>query len=130
MKLKLLMTITIAVILICVVPVSAMNVTYPQEYYTLGSLVDNYFSNQYVNNKFGYSLDWIDNLGGFASLASARELRRQTILMEKQNELQAELVKAQWVETCYAPKTSYGAGGRSNETAWKSECANAGHPVG
>ena len=125
MTLKLLMAITIVAILICAVSVSAENVTYPQEYYTLGSLVDKYFSNTAIKDESGYNLDWSVNAGAFASLASARELRRQTILMEKQNELQAELVKAQWVETCYSNYSGYG-----NVTAWKSECANAGYPVG
>ena len=63
---------------------------YPQEYYSLGSLVDNYLSAEHVNNSFQNQLDWNSNLGAYASLASARELRRQTILLEQQNELLAE----------------------------------------
>ena len=104
-----------------------MAVTYQEEYYTLGAITDKYFSNQYINSEYGYKLDWSDNIGNFASLASARELRRQTILIEKQNEILSEGVKAQWVETCYVPFDNNNIGNRS---AWKSECAKAGYPVG
>ncbi len=46
--------------------------------------------------------------------------------LNEQNTLLKELVKAQWVETCYAPKPNdyYG-----NHTAWVSECTKAGYPV-
>jgi hypothetical protein len=47
--------------------------------------------------------------------------------MEKQNEILSEGAKAQWVETCYTPFDYNNIGNRS---AWKSECANAGYPVG
>ena len=123
MKTKLL--IILLFLLLCITPVMA--VTYQEEYYTLGAITDKYFSNQYINSEYGYKLDWSDNIGNFASLASARELRRQTILLEKQNELQEELVKAQWVGTCYKPLYSGSAG---NYSAWQSECAKAGYPVG
>jgi hypothetical protein len=122
MKLKL---IVILMLLLCASPVTA--VTYSEEYYTLGSLIDKYFSNLNVKNEIGYNLDWSDNAGNFASLASARELRRQTILLEKQNEILQEQVKAQWVETCYAPIPTRAMG---NYSAWKSECVKAGYPVG
>ncbi len=73
-----------------VLPAAAANVTNPQEYYDQGSLVDAYFQSNPVSTTTGYNLQWSDNIGAFASLATARELRRQTILMEKQNELLAE----------------------------------------
>jgi hypothetical protein len=116
----------ILLLLLCAAPVAA--VTYPQEYYTLGSLVDKYFSNTAIKDESGYNLVFSANAGAFASLASARELRRQTILLEKQNELLAEQVKAQWVETCYRPL--YAGTGSGNRTVWKSECANVGYPAG
>jgi len=74
--------------------------------------------------KYYSTYDFVVSVEG---LISAYELRRQTILLEKQNELQAELVKAQWVNTCYASENTVIMGNRS---AWKSECANAGYPVG
>lgn len=128
MKLKLLISITIVAILICAVPVSAANITYPQEYYTLKDKSDLY---EHFVSDLIYKMAGANNMWDAKSyLMLHYDIERQNTLMEKQNELQAELVKAQWVETCYAPHTSYGVGGRSNETAWKSECANAGYPVG
>jgi hypothetical protein len=119
MKLKILM---VLLIFLCASPVMA--VTYSEEYYTFGALSDKYFSDQHINSEYGYTFDWSDNVGNFASLTSARELRRQNILLEKQNELQEELVKAQWVEACYTPTNVI------NFSAWQSECSNAGYPVG
>jgi hypothetical protein len=110
---------------LCASPVSA--VTYSEEYYSLGSFVDKYFYDKHINNTYENQLNLNDNIGNYASLASARELRRQTILLEKQNELLMEQIKAQWVETCYAPKYSIFD---INRSAWKSECANAGYPLG
>jgi hypothetical protein len=71
--------------LVCV-PVMAANVTYPQEYYTLGDK---------LNGVSGIDLLKLAYGGMYQSIAvptamSAMELRRQTILMEKQNELLAE----------------------------------------
>lgn len=111
----------ILLLLICASPVLAANVTYPQEYYTLGSWSDDVKST-FITSGHIITFD----SGGTASIGSYFELRRQIILMEKQNELQAELIKAQWVETCYAPK-AYVIG---NYSAWESECANAGYTVG
>src|SRR5208282_5223892 len=48
--------------------------------------------------------------------------------LTKQNDLLSELIKVQWIETCYAPHSdSFGYG---NMSAWQSECAKAGYPVG
>lgn len=47
--------------------------------------------------------------------------------LTKQNDLLEELVKAQWVETCYVPFDNNNIG---NRPAWLSECVNAGYPVG
>lgn len=72
-------------------PVCAENIIYPPEYYSLGSMNNHYFNNPDISATYGYKFDWGDNAAGnFVSLASARGLRRQTILMEKQNELLAE----------------------------------------
>ena len=119
MTLKLLMAITIVAILICAVSVSAENVTYPQEYYTLGQQTN--ISWERISEAY-YGIGQSYPTSQYLAFL---ELRRQTILLEKQNELQAELIKAQWVETCYSNFSGYG-----NVTAWKSECANAGYPVG
>ena len=108
----------ILLILLCAAPVAA--VTYSPEYYTLS-----YNSDAWYNSIISSSLfpDRYDK----TSAGTFIELRRQTILMEKQNDLQAEFVKLQWVETCYAPK--YGVKTVGNYSAWKLECANAGYPV-
>lgn len=110
----------ILVIFLLVIPVSA-NITYPHEYYTLGEQT-NISWHKISGAYFGSGQEYPT-----AEYLTFLELRRQTILLEKQNELQAELVKAQWVETCYAPKY---ATFEINRSAWKSECAGAGYPVG
>jgi sugar diacid utilization regulator len=111
----------ILIIMLCAAPVLA--ITYPQEYYTLQTQSDSY--EHYIS-------DLIDNMSNLNNMWDAKtylmlhyDLKRQNILLEKQNELQAELIKAQWVETCYSDYSGYG-----NVSAWKSECANAGYPVG
>lgn len=101
--------------LLCASPVAA-NVTYSEEYYKDADRANSLI--ELVNDRYSYDTPILKSI--------FYELLRQTILMEKQNELQAELVKAQWVETCYAP--SYKVSG--NYSAWESECANAGYPVG
>lgn len=107
-------------LLLCVAPVAA--VTYSEEYYKLGDITNiswSKISGAYLG--IGQDYPTVEYL-------TFIELRRQSILMEKQNDLQAELVKAQWVETCYRPL--YAGTGSGNSTVWKSECANAGYPVG
>jgi len=47
--------------------------------------------------------------------------------LTKQNDLLEELIKAQWVETCYVPSDNNII---RNRSAWQSECAKAGYPVG
>lgn len=110
----------ILVIFLLAAPVSA-NITYPHEYYTLGEQT-NISWHKISRAYFGSGQEYPT-----AEYLTFLELRRQTILMEKQNELQAELVKAQWVDTCYASENTVTMGNRS---AWKSECANVGYPVG
>ncbi len=107
---------------LCVSPVAA-NITYSDEYYKLGSYSDAIYNGVILPH---YAYRAYSFVGTSEGLISAYELRRQTILLEKQNELQAELVKAQWVETCYAPFDNNAIGNRS---AWSLECANAGYPV-
>lgn len=62
------------------VPVSAANVTYPQEYYDLKVRADNHTN---------AGMTW-DSQNTAHLWSVFYELRRQTILMEKQNELIAE----------------------------------------
>ena len=114
----------ILVIFLLSSPVSA-NVTYPEEYYTLQNKSSVYEL---------FILDLIDDMKITNNMWDAKsylilhyDIERQNILLEKQNELQADLVKAQWVETCYALDKNVNMGNRS---AWKSECANVGYPVG
>ena len=107
-------------LLLCAAPASA--VTYSEEYYKLGDITNTSW-NKISGVYFGSGQDYPT-----AEHLTFLELRRQTILLEKQNDLQAELVKAKWVETCYRP--IYAGNGSGNNTAWKSECANAGYPVG
>ena len=84
----------LVIVLVCV-PVMAANVTYPQEYSDLGTAsyevafpvwgYDRY--SELSDTKYGGSYD-----AGATRMGVAQwmELRRQTILMEKQNELLAE----------------------------------------
>ncbi len=92
-------------ILLCAAPVSAVNVT--SYLYGVNATSDNWtFNNQPI---------------------CYYTIQDQIVFnaLNKQNDLLAELVKAQWVETCYSDYSGYG-----NVSAWKSECANAGYPVG
>jgi len=115
--------IVVLMLFLCASPVAA--VTYSEEYYKLGGYSDSLYTHALTGyEKYHSTYSFVGTVEG---LISAYELRRQTILMEKQNELQAELVKAQWVETCYAPFDNNAIGNRS---AWSLECANAGYPVG
>ena len=59
---------------------------YPQEYYTDGSIVDTMVSGKEVR----YPWPFTSHGGSYGEYAITLELRRQTILMEKQNELLAE----------------------------------------
>ena len=115
--------IVVLMLFLCASPVAA--ITYSEEYYALGNQSNTY--EQFV-------LDLIDSMkprnnmwDGKSHLMLHYDIERQNILLKKQNELQAELVKAQWVETCYAPFDNNAIGNRS---AWSLECANAGYPVG
>ena len=107
MTLKLLMAITIAAILICAVPVSAENVT---------SWPDG--SNVTLNN-------WTIENQPISHYYVTEQDQIVSNALDKQNKLLEELVKVQWVETCYSNYSGYG-----NVTALKSECANAGYPLG
>lgn len=72
---------SILIIAMLVVPVSA--ITYSEEYYKLESRVAMYIDPiKDMRNAFSYDLD--------AQLATFYEIRRQIILMEKQNELLEE----------------------------------------
>ena len=99
---------------------SVSAVVYPQEYYDLKNQSDNVFSVINIsNNSVFHNTD-------SATYATVLELRRQNILLEKQNSLLEEQIKAQWVEDCYRPIY----GGWGNFSAWKSECVKAGYSVG
>lgn len=71
-----------------ILPSSAIvDLKYSDEYYRLGSLstqVYNSFDASYVN---GWNMAWASTSTAGSTVLSAIELRRQTILMEKQNEL-------------------------------------------
>lgn len=64
--------------------VNETRMAYPQEYYTLSALSDKVYSYISTERPTGNAV------GTYAEQLSAMELRRQTILMEKQNELLAE----------------------------------------
>lgn len=108
---------SLVIALVCA-PVMAANVTYPQEYYTLESSVNEHLHEMDI--AFGYGGNII---GGVHAVVS--ELRRQTILMEKQNELlaeQNELVKMQLNSEYVCSVTHrYNAAGAFNEF----ECVRA-----
>lgn len=120
----------ILAIFLLAVPVSA-NVTYSQEYYQINEQLNLIPQNNRISiweSGIGVTTTFWDGVQYF-------QMEKQNILLEKQNELQAELIKAQWVETCYAPHyngmgTAISPSSLGNYSAWKSECANAGYPVG
>jgi hypothetical protein len=101
-----------------ILPVSAANITYPNEYYAITDRINGVYSG-------GTPPTVISTDGAFLS---ALELHRQNYLIEKQNQLLAEQVEAQWVDTCYAPRGLYYS--YANKSAWIEECANAGYPTG
>ena len=116
MKTKLLV---ILLILLCITPVMA--VTYPEEYYSISerlSLMPDYNDQSVVFSPLGVNqTNW--------DVVQFLQMKQQNILLEKQNEILSEGVKAQWVETCYRSIYS----GHGNLSAWQSKCANAGYPV-
>lgn len=70
-----------------ILPSSAMvNLTYSDEYYNLKSISDGVIS-QFAHYVTGWNTNWADGAIATATEVSAIELHRQTILMEKQNEL-------------------------------------------
>ena len=113
---------TIIVIMGLLLLVSSVSaVVYPQEYYDLKNQSDNVFSVINIsNNSVFHNTD-------AATYATVLEIRRQNILLEKQNSLLEEQVKAQWVGDCYAPNGGYNT---FNRNKWIDECAKAGYPVG
>jgi len=74
--------ITMLLLALVVPGVVGENVTYPQEYYTLGEQSDSLTS--YITMDYFKKYQFTATTEG---LISAIELRRQTILMEKQNEM-------------------------------------------
>lgn len=114
----------LVLLLLCTSPVAA-SVTYSEEYYQINeqlNKIPDYNRVATIINGFNMNVTFWDGVYYL-------QMEKQNILLEKQNELQAELIKAQWVETCYAPHTVYTVS-FINHSAWKSECANAGYPVG
>ena len=104
---------------------SVSAVVYPQEYYDLKNQSNDIFSVINIsNNSVFHNTD-------AATYATVLELRRQNILLEKQNEIMSEIVAAKWIENCYVPS---GMGGSMWDwkyaTKLKEECAKAGYPVG
>ena len=61
-----------------------VNLTYPQEYYELGNINDQMYTHERLTTAASWGMDSKDTFGIYM------ELRRQTILMEKQNELLEE----------------------------------------
>jgi hypothetical protein len=112
MKLKFL---TILLVLLCAIPVMVVNAS-PWIYETNTSL-----ENQTL-------IDQPLTLSDYPMYYYTIQDQIVMNTLNKQNELLEELVRAQWVETCYAPHTAY-TGNFINLSAWKSECANAGYPV-
>jgi hypothetical protein len=119
----------ILLVLLCITPVMAL--TYPKEYYTndiyISSVNDYVLNSTYLMSTLKEeNTTEIQKQIRDLNIATFLGIRNQNILLEKQNELQNELVKAQWVEICYRPMY----GGWGNYSAWQSECAKAGYPVG
>lgn len=90
-----------------VLPAMAANVTYPQEYYTYYTEAKEHIDSAIdANRLYDITFDPIRDTG----IANYYELRRQTILMEKQNELlaeQNELMRMQMNMTMKCKVTSY-----------------------
>lgn len=85
-------TLVLLGLLMLIVPCMAVNITYPSEYYTLGLSSDVILQKQMSIDPAIYwnIISYSPNIGAFSSLAISKESRRQTILIEKQNELIAE----------------------------------------
>jgi hypothetical protein len=82
--------IAILIIMAFILPSSAMvNLTYPDEYYNLKSISDNSIG-QLSKSVNGWNTGWAESATAMATQLSFIELHRQSILMEKQNELLAE----------------------------------------
>jgi hypothetical protein len=77
---------SLVIALVCV-PVMAANVTYPQEYYTLSERSSML---TIISDVPEWDEEWATPATTKYTMIAALELRRQTILMEKQNELLAE----------------------------------------
>ena len=100
---------------------SVSAVVYPQEYYDLKNQSDKVFSVINIsNNSVFHNTD-------AATYVTVLEIRKQNILLEKQNSLLEEQVKAQWVGDCYRVVGWYSSFG-GNNTGLKNECVNAGYP--
>ena len=129
----LLMLVLLAVSIVVVPAVSATSVEYPEEYSDLKTAsyevafpvwgFDKY--SEFTDNKYGGCDAGATRMG----VANWLELRRQSILLEKQNELLAEQNRAAWVEACYAPHTAMGLMYSGNFTGLKQECQKAGYPM-
>lgn len=107
--------IIISCMLLLISNACAINVIYPDEYYSTKVLADDH-------NSMGMS--WDADISKY-TLNIFYELRRQTILIEKHNELLAEQNHIMWINTCYG---GYG-GYFINKSALKSVCENAGYPI-
>ena len=90
---------------------SATTIVYPSEYFTL-------------QNQSEFSIETIQN-----DLAEYYQLERININLEIQNQLLAQQVESQWVETCYTSHVTNSMS-TSNFSAWENECDNAGYPLG
>lgn len=88
-------------VMFLITSVAAEPITYKDEYYTLGNSVNEFFGHDY-----GFTPALL--ISADANVATARELRRQTILLEKQNELIAEQNHIMWVQACYVPHDAMG----------------------
>jgi hypothetical protein len=92
------------VMTVFILPSSAVNLTYPDEYYRLGNMTSGFFAKSINMNE-------IPTWSAQATIATAVELRIQNILLEKQNELlaeQNELMKIQINQTIICDETVSG----------------------
>ncbi|MDD3019838.1 MAG: hypothetical protein PHX61_02510 [Alphaproteobacteria bacterium] len=119
--------ICIVIIMMIILPAAATEQYIENRSFDIFSAIDGHWNNFENIRPSNYISYWND----VTELGIYYELKHQSISIDEQNKLLAEQVKAQWIETCYAPKYKGGYEHHvGNISAWKLECAKAGYIVG
>jgi hypothetical protein len=107
--------------LLAIIPAQA-GIMYPSEYYVNGATIDAVMNDITITHPSYFNM-YSASRGDYVVFL---ELRRQTILMEKQNELLAEQNRIGWINICYVPHTGMYPG-TGNLTAMRTECNDDGY---